>query len=184
MNTTHTKTRWTNSTFRIDNSAKSLIDFGRSQGFDFRQLGKAPMPNTVTRIDKWLITPMHLDSTPLPERARQRMKLVAEVGIRPKGWLLIHEAPKHLPAPQQEKTVTQPKETIHPEIKQQAKKALKVTGSILGGFAIATGGLALAIGAITLLVPAFLIAGVVMLDPILVAVTDDGHWIEIDRWDM
>jgi hypothetical protein len=27
-----------------------------------------------------------------------------------------------------------------------------------------------------------LLAGMVMLDPILVAVTEDGYWIEIDRW--
>jgi hypothetical protein len=28
----------------------------------------------------------------------------------------------------------------------------------------------------------FLLIGLVMVDPILIAVTEDGYWIEIDRW--
>jgi hypothetical protein len=31
-------------------------------------------------------------------------------------------------------------------------------------------------------VPALFITAAVVLDPILIAVTEDGTWIEIDRW--
>ncbi len=33
-----------------------------------------------------------------------------------------------------------------------------------------------------LLLPAILMIGALGVDPILVAVTEDGYWIEIDRW--
>jgi hypothetical protein len=32
-------------------------------------------------------------------------------------------------------------------------------------------------------IPAALLAGAVMIDPILIAVMEDDTWIEIDRWD-
>jgi hypothetical protein len=32
------------------------------------------------------------------------------------------------------------------------------------------------------LAPALLVVGAVVVDPILVAVTEDGYWVEIDRW--
>ena len=40
-----------------------------------------------------------------------------------------------------------------------------------------------AVGAATLVaIPLTLMLGAALLDPILVAVTDDGYWVEIDRW--
>jgi hypothetical protein len=70
------------------------------------------------------------------------------------------------------------------------KSGLKVAGTVLGALGallVVTLGLGiLAVMVISLaailIVPATLVVGAAVVDPILVAVTEDGYWIEIDRW--
>lgn len=166
----------------IGNRAKDLVSFGRSRGWNLPVLGSAPMPDRPVVINGWLISPAHLDSTPLPKRAKYRMDAVYEAGLRPIGWLIVHEAPKQLTSGIQEK-VEIPNRLVTPKTQAFMKSALKTTGTVLGALALASGTALLLVGAIALIVPAFLIAGAVVLDPILVAVTEDGYWVEIDRWD-
>ena len=63
----------------------------------------------------------------------------------------------------------------------------KISGAALGagilsGSIVALAGLAI-LGGI-LLAPIGLLGAAVILDPILVVVTTDNYWIEIDRWDI
>ena len=168
----------------LGNKATNLVAFGRSVGWAFPVLGHAPIPTIPIYINNWLIVPAHLDNTPLPYRAQDRMNTILSAGFRPKDWLIIHEAPPLLTAP---KTVQKQQSTmdwITPQTKKKSKKILKTTGSALGAVALATGTAAIAVAAVALIIPAFLIAGALVVDPILVAVSEDGFWVEIDRWDM
>jgi hypothetical protein len=111
------------------------------------------------------------------------MEAIFAAGIRPKGWLMVHEAPKLLPANVEERDVPTPNTWLSPRTRQHTKTALKTIATVLGGLAVATGTVALAVAALVAFLPVVLIAGAILIDPILVAVTEDGYWVEIDRWD-
>ena len=72
----------------------------------------------------------------------------------------------------------------------QIRSVLKALGIAVGAvgsvLAAVTGVAVLAVAALSLaavmVVPALLVMGAVLLDPILVVVTEDGYWVEIDRW--
>jgi len=77
-----------------------------------------------------------------------------------------------------------------PVLPPQLKSLLTVVASAVGIVAlglVAVAGLAvLAVAALfiaaALALPIALVAGAVGVDPILVAVTEDGYWVEVDRW--
>ncbi len=139
-------------------AARQVLAIGRQQGWMFNYLGKAPLPERPLHIKDWLIIPALQDNSEIPPRAMERIQAVYASGYLPAGWVVIHEAPKLLEAPK----------TIEPK-KPKLGKIL----AVLGGVA-ALGGLAAAI------IPLLGVAAVV--DPILVLVTPEMDWIEIDRW--
>ena len=118
------------------------------------------------------------------------IKMVEEIfsaGLRPKGFVVVHEAPKLLPAPAGHKAEPLRLSPISAEL----KSTLKTVGTglgLVGAALVAIPGLLVVAGALLSLaavvaVPALLLVGAVIIDPVLVAVTEDGWWIEIDRWD-
>jgi hypothetical protein len=115
-----------------------------------------------------------------------RIQSIFAAGIRPQGFVLVHEAPKLLQAPSSVKVNTP--QTIAFRFRSQSllprsEDVLKVLGV---GIVALSGFTTVAISAIALMtamvVPVALTAGAILLDPILVAVTEDGYWVEIDRW--
>lgn len=153
-----------------------LLTLGQENRWSTRVLGKAPMIKLPIRIQDWLLVPSTMDSTSLPDRAIQRIKALYDAGIRPQGFVLVHEAPLQLKAPTpQEK----------PKVDKQLLK--KIGGAAIGLAAI-TGSLVAAVGVAIvgglLILPAGLLAAAVIIDPILVAVMPDDSWVEIDRWDI
>lgn len=166
--------------------ARQLVLLGRQKGWDCAVLGRAPFPSEPVRLGDWLIVPAHQDSSQVPARALARVQAIFAAGARPKGFVMVHEAPKLLPAPVDSGPSTLPMSAVPDRL----KSALRVASTALGALAtvlVATTGLAiLALAALTLAavlaVPALLAVGAVVVDPILVAVTEDGYWIEIDRW--
>jgi len=127
------------------------------------------MVQEPVRLGDWLLIPAQYDSSKIPERAMTRIQAIFAAGIRPQGFVLVHEAPKLLKAP------------VTP--KQQPKAPAVTTSSphSTPGFAstLATGFAAMASMVFPML---FFVVAAVLADPILVAVTEDGYWIEIDRW--
>lgn len=182
MNTTYTKEHRSSTQVASGNKAKDLVTFGRSLGWDFPVLWNGPMPARPSHQNNWLIVPAHLDTTPIPDHAQRKMNAILSSGIQLRGWVIIHEAPRLLTDTPKDEPLESFK--IPGAWKNKAKSTLKVTGSILGTLALAAGSVALGIAALTLLLPGVLIAGALMLDPILVAVIEDGFWVEIDRWDV
>ena len=165
------------------NQVPRFVSLGKSHGWDFRVLGKAPMPSRHLRIGSWLLVPAQQDSSSIPIRAYERIQTIFAGGLRPQGFVLVHEAPLVLSAPQQPGEIEKQNSS-----KESIAKTAGLLGAILTGAGALSAALAVGLGILllggVLLIPTLLLAGAVMVDPILVAVTEDGYWIEIDRWNV
>jgi len=158
----------------LSNETSEMIQLGRDHSWGFQCLGQAPMPERPARVGNWLIVPANLDSTQVPTRTLSRVQAIFKAGLRPEGFVLVHEAPLLLPAPKE----APPKVPLEEWKVAPSPNAISGT-DLLDGFAKIISAVFSVIG--SLLLPA-LALGLMTLDPILVAVTEDGYWIEIDRW--
>ncbi len=159
--------------FDVPPETMHLVSLGRAHRWDFRVLGKAPLPMEPVRLGDWLLVPAQQDSTPIPQRAMARIQAIFAAGIRPTGFVLVHEAPKLLKAP-----VVTPERTPGQfaegngitSVPQSSSDFLTTLGTGMSALA-------------SMIFPMFLfVVAAAMADPILVAVTEDNYWIEIDRW--
>ena len=148
------------------------MTLGRERKWDFNILGQAPLPRQPIHLREWLIVPADQDESHIPARALERIQAIYAVGLRPQGFVIVHEAPKLLPAPKKVDRESVALPSTSPVLKPW------ITG-VLGTLAVAV---PLAAAVASMLVPATLAVGAILLDPILVAVTEDDTWIEIDRW--
>jgi hypothetical protein len=160
---------------------QELMTLGRQESWEFAVLGQAPMPTQPVRLRDWLIVPAEQDSSEIPERALARVQFIFAAGIRPKGFILVHEAPMELPAPKEEQGQTlKPQWALDPETTQKTIETLSFGVTTLAKVMAGAVTVAAAVGAV--LLPAIFLTGVALIDPILIAVTEDDYWIEIDRW--
>ena len=144
------------------------------------------MPENPVRLGDWLLVPAQSDSTAIPVRSLARVHAIFLAGIRPQGFVLVHEAPKLLKAPQGTGSRGQGP-TVETWLGRSTIKWISAVGGALVLAVAAVAGLVMVAAALialasVLIVPAVLMAVALGVDPILVAVTDDDHWIEIDRW--
>lgn len=166
--------------------AHRLVTFGQELGWPVNVLGQAALPTEPVRVGKWLLIPVQQDTSQIPARTLERVQALYAAGLRPKGFVMVHEAPLELPAP----TANDPRSAHWPTLSPEIKATLSALGNALGELAPVVTGLAqgaLAVGAalsavVFLGMPLVALLGAALLDPILVAVTEDGYWIEIDRW--
>ncbi len=117
--------------------------------------------------------PVQHDTSQIPARALSRVRAIYEAGLRPKSFVVVHEAPLQLAVPKEKianKTISPlfPSELISP-----------LLTDAVGSVALKVASLA---ATAVFAIPAALLVSVAMLDPILIAITEDDHWIEIDRW--
>ncbi len=166
--------------------AKEMLDLGRRQGWDFALLGNAPMPDESISLEGWMVVPAEEDTSPVPQRSLDRVNAIFSSGLRPKGFVVVHEAPALLPAHTSSEESSLHISTMNPSLKRNLRKIAGLAGSIVLGLAILPGllavALAVAAGLLMLLTPLVLVAGLAAVDPILVAITEDDSWVEIDRW--
>src|SRR5687767_14072640 len=80
----------------VSPETQQLVSLGRARGWDFTVLGQAPLPTQPVRLSKWLIVPAEQDTSPIPARALERVQAIYAAGLRPKGFVLVHEAPMAL----------------------------------------------------------------------------------------
>jgi hypothetical protein len=166
-----------------NSQATHLMQLGREQNWPLAVLGIAPLPRQPVRLQDWLLVPAHLDNSDIPERALTRIQTIYEVGIRPQGFVLVHEAPMQLPAPGHDdaEVIEGEFQELKPGVIEIDWKKLTDTGVGVAGIALKTAATAVvAVGSVVL--PALFVMGAALLDPILVAVTEEDVWIEIDRW--
>ncbi len=157
----------------VSPEAGQLLALGQARHWDCEVLGRAPCPTWPVRVEGWLIAPVQQDSSRIPARTLERVQAIYAVGLRPKAFVLVHEAPMQLAAPARPDSGIKMSPHISPELKLLLKA--------LGGLTL--GAAALAATAI-MAVPLALVLGLAMVDPILVAITEDDYWIEIDRWNV
>ena len=174
----------------LNNSLETeqLISLGDQYGWGFQVLGQAPFPEAPVRIGDWLLSPAQSDSSLIPARTLSRIQMIYAAGIRPQGFVVVHESPMLLPAPADGKgkklnriPFLKPAQNIMPstetinDVFGAITKVISEIASMLVSF-------------LSFVVPALLsstlILGALLLDPILVAVTEDGIWIEVDRWNL
>ncbi len=149
-----------------------LVRYGLRRGWPLVILGIAPMLEEPVRLRDWLLVPAHLDTSHIPARALRRVQSLYAAGIRPQGFVVVHEAPLALPADKPTPPKVNPLPIGNIEFEDAAAGIGKAIGILAAG-AFAVVGLALM---------STLAVGVVVLDPILIAVTQDNYWVEIDRW--
>lgn len=162
----------TSSAVVAQQSSAELFTFGERQGWHVRVLGKAPMIKEHIHLQDWLMVPAHQDDTTLPPRAMQRVQRLYASGIPIQGLVLVHEAPKLLADPGPEASA-----------KEDLKPSVPTVGSNNSLFSVfASLGSIMAVFGTVFLSMLGMAAGALVLDPILIAVTEDNTWIEIDRW--
>ena len=109
----------------------------------------------------------------MPTRALERVRSIFASGLRPKGFVIVHEAPMLLPAPE---------EDDEPQIAPTPFFPAPTEPLIPGLVSVLAVGAAVLTAVASLILPAALLVGAFLVDPILIAVTEDDDWIEIDRW--
>jgi len=167
---------------------RDLLNLSREQRWRCILLGQAPFPDQPVRFHDWLIVPAHLDSGNIPERALGRIQTIYASGLRPKGFIVVHEAPKLLASPESHKVQDIKFSMLNNQVRSNLKLASTAVAIGTIGTVAISGVAILAVAGLTmaalLFIPAAMVMGVTVLDPILIAVTKDNYWIEIDRWDV
>jgi hypothetical protein len=122
--------------------------------------------DTPIYVNEWWYIPVELDDlNSTPDFVQDRMELILKSNIPVKQLVIRHEAPKLLAAPQVE---VKPIEIPWEQIKQVAGVTAKVLAVMAAGIAVA---------------PLVLMGGLLMmLDPALCIVLEDGTVMEVARW--
>jgi len=163
------------------------LALGRRKGWDFVVLGRAPLPVVPVQTGDWLIVPVQESTCPMPERTLRRIEALYASGVRPKGFVVVHEAPKLLPAsiersPSGLSTRSPAQRRLH-ALRRYLPAAVAVGVLLVVGAGTLAMLLAVVVGAVAVIaVGGLLVGAAIVLDPILVAVMEDGTWVEIDRW--
>ena len=148
-----------------------FVQFGQRRGWDVAVLGQAPMLDEPIHLKDWLLVPAHEDTSQLPSRAFNRIQTLFASGIRPQGFVVVHEAPRQLPS-----GVAVQQSPLYMPMQSDLLPALSAFGKVAASVLAA----AVAVTGVALM--STMVVGLVLLDPILIAVTNEDYWVEIDRW--
>lgn len=163
-------------TLPVKTQEKRLLALADSKHWPFRVLGIAPVPETPLYAKDWWLVPIAEDHSQIPARALERVRAIYEAGIRPKAFVIAHEAPKQI-APLREAPLISPVEYWTKRVGEQSVTVLKTIGTVV---AVAAPIVLTVLGAG--LLASLAIAGAVVTDPCLIAVTEDDVWIQVDYW--
>ena len=156
----------------VSREVQSYFRLSRRYGWRSAVIGKGPKPTDHVWTGDWLLIPWHLDNTELPKRAIRRVQQIFAEGLLPKGFVIVHEAPKMLRAGPTQPSKIPTYTTENPIEFEEGRSGINSLGSLFSKIA----------GSL-LLFPLTLFSVALIIDPILVVVTQDDVWIEIDRWD-
>ena len=129
---------------KVSQDARRLTALSQEYGWNFNVLGRGPLPTQPVRAGDWLIIPAHLDSSPIPAGAMQRLQAIFSAGIQPKGFVVVHEAPKLLPSPIREMPGPTGWLAPHPKLKAAFKMASYALGILAAGIVAVSGALVMA----------------------------------------
>src|SRR5687767_2081771 len=99
MTLADTTTRTLRRAMPVLEQERRIMALGEMRHWDFRVLGVAPVPHTAIYAKEWWLVPLHEDTSTIPARTLERVHALYEVGIRPKAFVIAHEAPKQIAPP-------------------------------------------------------------------------------------
>ncbi len=146
----------------ISPEARKAIAVGEKRHWKFRVVGLGEIPDSPAYKDQWWFLP-----NAEPMHGKDRLEALKRAGVKMKGIVVAHEAPRLLPAP--EAVSNAPTENG-----ADLDRSIPATDS-LG--TLAEG---LAMGLILLVGVAF--QAMAAVDPALIAVLEDGTWLEVCTW--
>jgi hypothetical protein len=158
---------------RSTTDAEELVNLGKRHAWQVRTMGRAPVLQQPVYVNGWWLIPVGEDDSRIPKRAQKRVATIYASGLRPRDFVVAHQAPAVLTArgqalPAGPRTTgaasdDPDKSTLH-DLQPLVKCLTAIAKAMMAVLALS----------------GLLIAAVV--DPILIAVTEDGYWVEIDRW--
>lgn len=174
----------------------SLYSQNQQLGFPLRLIGQSEALIIPQQIGPWWMEPLTSQSK-LPSRAQERYQAILASGIKLRGAVLFHEIPKnygrhrspiekllsriYLWTQQELPVLSRRKAVLRAE---QVQQRIPVMGNLLYRAAYKVPTVALILGTVvTAGVSTAAVLGAVITDPCLVVVTEEGEWIEVDRWD-
>lgn len=169
----------------------ALLDLAVRNRWNTRVLGQAPMPRAPMFVQNWWVIPLELDKSPLPPHARERIRIIQQSGVKVRGYIAIHDPQAALPAPSATRNDIAAR-FLHAVKSMPWKRMATMIASLVGAaltLVVAIGAVvAIAAAVLTALMVALVplviasVAGLMAIDPFLVAVTEDDYWIVIDQW--
>jgi hypothetical protein len=156
---------------------RELLTVAATNHWPFRVLGVAPVPAEPVFHNNWWIVPLTADTGQVPAHALERVQAIYEAGVRPKAWVILHEARPQLPLPADAPKVS-PLQFWAGKMAQHSLMAISITGKVL--VAVAVPLLKAVLGA-SMLATLGLIS-ILLVDPCLIAVTEDDVWVMVDSW--
>jgi len=173
---THTKGNSVQRAMPVMQQEREIMSIGSARQWNFRLLGVAPVPQTAIYFNEWWLVPLHEDTSTIPARALERVQALYGAGVRPKAFVIAHEAPKEI-APPRGTPIVSPFEYWTKRAAEYAVGLVKTVGTVA---AVVVPILLTVLG--TSLLVSVSVAGALVADPCLIAVTDDDVWIQIDYW--
>lgn len=142
----------------ISYQARKAVQVGYENHWRFRVVGQGEVPKESFYRDEWVFEPVQA-----PQMAQDRLQTLKRSGIRFKGFVIAHEAPRLLTAP-----AAAPKKTAEHVL--DTKGIVPDMSEFLGN---------LAQGLLFFIALLFQVA---LLDPALIVVLEDGTWLEVMTW--
>ncbi|MDO8673973.1 MAG: hypothetical protein Q7O66_21390 [Dehalococcoidia bacterium] len=190
---------------RPTKSVLTLLERRQELTFPVVVLGQSQAPIFPMQVGPWWMEPLTRE-TKLPARAEKRLQALLATGVKAKAVVLFHEIPtatKRRPS-RLERNLRQAVSTsvrsLQQELPVKVEQAGRAANQLFYRTATATQKNApvvarslLKMGVVALPIIAAVVLGTLSItatiaaaalhDPCLVLVTQDGYWIEVDRWD-
>ena len=150
---------------------QQIMAVGSARRWPFRALGVAPAISQPVFYKNWWFVPIEQDRSLIPTRTLERVQAIYAAGIRPKAFIIAHEAPPQLAAPANRSRAPQ-WQTWAKQAARHSISGIRFVGNVVSTVAPMALMVLLALG---LLLP-------LLIDPCLIVVTEDDVWIQIDAW--
>jgi hypothetical protein len=154
--------------------------------FALKPIGRSSASVIPQLVGDWWVQPL-TPETYLPARAEARLNQVFEAGIKPKAVVVFYE----LPGKAEPSKVSQVGQQVGQQLSRFASVDVPAAALRAGQLAkqhgpgvlrMAAIGAGVVLTGMGLIALAGITAAVSVTDPCLVIVTEDGYWLEVDRW--
>jgi len=157
---------------KVSTPTRQVLSLAQKHHWGFRVVGSGGMIDNPVYQEGWWFFPLKEDKSIIPTKAFQRVEEVRSKN-HIQGLIVAHDFPKLLPAPlPQTKPITI--EKPEKEIDFDKDKAVATLGAVVGAVLV---GLATLVGIV-------LITGIqlILIDPSLIVVLEDGTWVSVYSW--